>query len=159
MRCPFCGRLESRVIDSRTVNEGSSIRRRRECTECKRRFTTYEKVEEIPLLVIKRDSRREVFDRNKLIRGLVRAGEKRPVHLDTWEQLVEKVEQELRCGQEQEVPSEYIGKQVLRHLAEIDHVAYVRFASVYRHFASIDDFKEELDNLRTRGEITEEEPN
>jgi len=152
LRCPYCGYLDSRVVDSRAVDDGVCIKRRRECSSCQRRFTTFERVDEIPLLVIKRDGRREAFDRQKIMNGLIRAGKKRPVSLSTWEELVNKVEQELRCIREPEVKSEYIGKLVLHHLAGIDQVAYVRFASVYRQFASINDFKAELDNLRTREE-------
>ncbi len=147
MRCPFCGFVESKVIDSRAAEEGSSIRRRRECLQCGRRFTTYEVVEEMPLMVIKKDGRRELFDRSKLLNGLVRAFEKRPVSLDAIEALTDKVEKELRNTMEREIHSRQIGETVMRYLKEIDQVAYVRFASVYRQFADIENFKLELEAL------------
>jgi transcriptional repressor NrdR len=147
MRCPFCSFGESKVIDSRAAEEGSSIRRRRECLQCTRRFTTYEVIEESPLMVIKKDGRRELFDRTKLLNGLLRACEKRPIPLNVVETIVDKVEKELRNLMEREVSSRTIGETVMRHLKEIDQVAYVRFASVYRQFADLQNFMQELEAL------------
>lgn len=147
MRCPFCSFGESKVIDSRAAEEGSSIRRRRECLQCMRRFTTYEVVEESPLMVIKKDGRRELFDRTKLLNGLLRACEKRPIPLSVVETVVDKVEKELRNLMEREVSSRTIGETVMRHLKDIDQVAYVRFASVYRQFADLQNFMQELETL------------
>lgn len=155
MRCPFCGYGESKVIDSRAAEEGSSIRRRRECLQCVRRFTTYEMVEESPLMVIKKDGRRELFDRSKLLSGLLRACEKRPVPLNVAETLVDKVEKEIRNSMEREVSSRLVGESVMRYLKDIDQVAYVRFASVYRQFADLNNFMQELEVLMrqsTRGQ-------
>lgn len=155
MRCPFCGYGESKVIDSRAAEEGSSIRRRRECLQCVRRFTTYEMVEESPLMVIKKDGRRELFDRSKLLSGLLRACEKRPVPLNVAETLIDKVEKEIRNSMEREVSSRLIGETVMRYLKDIDQVAYVRFASVYRQFADLNNFMQELEVLMrqsTRGQ-------
>jgi len=147
VRCPFCGFLESKVIDSRATEEGGSIRRRRECLHCGRRFTTYEVVEEMPLMVIKKDGRRELFDRSKLLNGLLRAFEKRPVPLSMIESLADKVEMELRNSMEREIQTRQIGETVMRYLKEIDQIAYVRFASVYRQFADVENFKLELEAL------------
>jgi transcriptional repressor NrdR len=147
MRCPFCSYGESKVIDSRAAEEGSSIRRRRECLQCSRRFTTYEVVEESPLMVIKKDGRRELFDRTKLMNGILRATEKRPIPLSTVEAVVDKVEKQLRNLMEREVSSRSIGETVMQHLKDIDQVAYVRFASVYRQFADINNFMQELETL------------
>jgi transcriptional repressor NrdR len=147
MRCPFCSYGESKVIDSRAAEEGSSIRRRRECLQCARRFTTYEVVEESPLMVIKKDGRRELFDRTKLLNGILRACEKRPISLSVVENVVDKVEKELRNLMEREVSSRHIGETVMRHIKDIDQVAYVRFASVYRQFADINNFMQELEAL------------
>lgn len=147
MRCPFCSFGESKVIDSRAAEEGSSIRRRRECLQCARRFTTYEVIEESPLMVIKKDGRRELFDRTKLLNGILRACEKRPIPLSVVENVVDKVEKELRNLMEREVSSRAIGETVMRHLKDIDQVAYVRFASVYRQFADINNFMQELETL------------
>jgi transcriptional repressor NrdR len=147
MRCPFCSFGESKVIDSRAAEEGSSIRRRRECLQCTRRFTTYEVIEESPLMVIKKDGRRELFDRTKLLNGLLRACEKRPIPLNVVENVVDKVEKELRNLMEREVSSRTIGETVMRHLKDIDQVAYVRFASVYRQFADLQNFMQELETL------------
>ena len=155
MRCPFCGYGESKVIDSRAAEEGSSIRRRRECLQCVRRFTTYEMVEESPLMVIKKDGRRELFDRSKLLSGLLRACEKRPVPLNVAETLIDKVEKEIRNSMEREVSSRLIGETVMRYLKDIDQVAYVRLASVYRQFADLNNFMQELEVLMrqsTRGQ-------
>ncbi len=147
MRCPFCSFVESKVIDSRATEEGNSIRRRRECLSCMRRFTTYEVIEEIPLMVIKKDGRRVIFDRTKLINGLLRACEKRPISLAMVEELADKVEKEIRNTMEREISTQQIGETVMQHLKEIDQVAYVRFASVYRQFADINNFVHELEAL------------
>ncbi|WP_094605512.1 Transcriptional repressor NrdR [Sporomusa silvacetica DSM 10669] len=147
MRCPFCGAADSKVVDSRAADEGTSIRRRRECSVCVRRFTTYEVVEEIPLMVIKKDGRRERFDRSKLLGGLLKACEKRPVPVNVIETAVSKVERDLYNSVEREVSTRQIGESVMRHLKEIDQVAYVRFASVYRQFADINNFMQELELL------------
>ena len=148
MKCPFCGELEDKVIDSRLSQEGEAIRRRRECVACARRFTTYERLEEVTPLVVKKDGRREPFDRQKLLAGLQRATVKRPVSVDTVDQLVTEVERRLQeCG-EKEVPSTTIGKLVLERLQPIDDVAYVRFASVYRDFHDVDEFMNELSRLQ-----------
>lgn len=147
MRCPFCGYSESRVIDSRPTVEGNSIRRRRECGSCGKRFTTYEKVDELPLLVVKKDDRREPFDRQKLLHGLIKACQKRPVSADKLEAVVERIERELRNTVEQEVKGQYIGELVMDSLRGLDEVAYVRFASVYREFRDAESFMEELKNL------------
>lgn len=147
MRCPFCGVIDSKVVDSRAADEGNSIRRRRECSACVRRFTTYEVVEEIPLMVIKKDGRRERFDRGKLLNGLLRACEKRPVPIDAIEIAVSKVERDIYNHSEREVYTRQIGESVMQHLKEIDQVAYVRFASVYRQFADINNFVQELELL------------
>lgn len=147
MRCPFCSFAESKVIDSRAAEEGSSIRRRRECLQCARRFTTYEQVEETPLMVIKKDGGREIFDKVKLMNGLMRACEKREIPFITIETLVDRVEKEIRNSMEREVQSRYIGETVMRYLKDIDQVAYVRFASVYRQFADINNFMQELELL------------
>ncbi|MGL5514899.1 MAG: transcriptional regulator NrdR [Sporomusa sp.] len=147
MRCPFCGVVDSKVIDSRSADEGNSIRRRRECSACSRRFTTYEVVEEIPLMVIKKDGRREIFDRGKLLGGILRSCEKRPVSVAVIETTVSKIEKEIRNRIEREISTSQIGEDVMRHLKEIDQVAYVRFASVYRQFADINNFMQELELL------------
>lgn len=147
MRCLFCGSLDSKVVDSRSTEEGSAIRRRRECTVCGRRFTTYEKLDEVPLVVIKSDGRREVFDRNKIISGLLRAGVKLQIELKTFEDLVDDIERDLRNSFIKEVKSSQLGEMVLGRLRGLDEVAYVRFASVYRKFQDIQSFKNELDYL------------
>ena len=147
MRCPFCGAADSKVVDSRAADEGISIRRRRECSVCVRRFTTYEVVEEIPLMVVKKDGRRERFDRSKLLGGLLRACEKRPVPVNVIETAVSKVERDLYNSVEREVSTRQIGESVMQHLKEIDQVAYLRFASVYRQFADINNFMQELELL------------
>ena len=144
MKCPFCGYLDSKVIDSRPAEDGTTIRRRRECLECQKRFTTYEIVERTPLVVIKRDGSRQSFDRVKIINGIVRACEKRPVAMAQIEQVADEVEQELRGRLESEVQSERIGEMVMNRLKDIDEIAYVRFASVYRSFKDIHTFMEEL---------------
>ena len=153
MRCPFCQDAENKVIDSRESHEGSVTRRRRECLQCKRRFTTYERVEELYPLIVKKDGRRETFDREKLLAGLKKACEKRPVSADQLEELVVAIERLLQGTGEKEVPSSVIGEEVMRRLHTLDEVAYVRFASVYRSFRDISEFMEELKDLlsdRTR---------
>jgi transcriptional repressor NrdR len=150
LRCPFCGFAESKVVDSRAAEEGNSIRRRRECLSCIRRFTTYEIIEALPLMVVKKDGRREMFDRAKLLHGLVRASDKRSISLSEMEALVDKVEKEIRNTMEREVPTKEIGEIVMRYLKEIDQVAYVRFASVYREFADINNFMHELEVLMSQ---------
>lgn len=147
MRCPYCGLCDTRVIDSRPTEEGNAVRRRRECIGCGRRFTTYEKIEELPLIVIKKDGRRETFDRNKILAGLYKACEKRPVSTARLEQIVDEIEFHLRNQLCTEVESQQIGEMVMDRLAAVDEVAYVRFASVYRQFADIIRFRQELDKL------------
>jgi transcriptional repressor NrdR len=148
LRCPFCDYHDSKVIDSRAAEEGNSIRRRRECLQCARRFTTYEMVEDLPLRVIKKDGRRMAFDRSKILNGLMKACEKRPISLKTLEETTDKVEKELRNSMEREIPSRVIGEVLMKYLRELDHVAYVRFASVYREFTDIDNFMDELESLK-----------
>ena len=147
MRCPYCGYEESKVIDSRPTDEGERIRRRRECLKCAKRFTTYEIIETVPLIVIKKDKSRETFDRNKLLNGLLRACEKRPVALDTLEIAVDEIESKLQNSLDREIPSSLIGTYAMDKLKELDEVAYVRFASVYRQFKDINTFMEELSKL------------
>ena len=140
MKCPFCGTNDSKVIDSRPAEEGTTIRRRRECLSCKKRFTTYEVIERMPLVVVKRDGSRQSFDKVKLINGMVRACEKRPVTLSQLEAIAESIEQELQSGVEREISSADIGEMVMVRLKDVDEVAYVRFASVYRSFKDINSF-------------------
>lgn len=147
MKCPYCGCIESRVIDSRSTDEGGAIRRRRECTCCEKRFTTYEKLEESPIIVVKRDGSRQIFDRTKILNGLVYAGGKRKIPLSVFEELVDDLERELRNSFHHEVASDEIGRRVLAKLRDIDEVAYVRFASVYHKFKDIDDFKKALADM------------
>ena len=147
MKCPFCGYSESKVIDSRPAEEGSTIRRRRECLACQKRFTTYEIIEHLPLVVVKRDGSRQTFDRVKLINGMVRACEKRPVTLAQLEKIADEIEQELQSALEREISTVDIGEMVMRRMKEVDEVAYVRFASVYRSFKDINTFMEELTKL------------
>ncbi|MGI6097669.1 MAG: transcriptional regulator NrdR [Dethiobacteria bacterium] len=147
MKCVFCGALESKVVDSRLIQGGEAIRRRRECKSCEKRFTTYEKAEEIPIVVIKRDGRREVFDRNEIINGLLLAGQKRPIPLDVFNSLVDELEQELRSSYKSEIDTDEIGVLILSKLLEIDEIAYVRFASIFRQFKDINAFKEELEKV------------
>ena len=149
MKCPFCGYSDSKVIDSRPAEEGSTIRRRRECLACQKRFTTYEIIERLPLVVIKRDGSRQSFDKVKLINGMVRACEKRPVSLSQLEAIADEIEQELQSGLEREVRTVDIGEMVMARLKDVDEVAYVRFASVYRSFKDINTFMEELSKLLT----------
>lgn len=147
MRCPYCHHTDSRVLESRTSEDHSTIRRRRECPSCLKRFTTYEKIEMAPLLVIKKDNRREEFSRDKLLRGILKACEKRPVAVEAVERLVDDIEREVRTGYEKEVPAERIGESVMEKLRELDAVAYVRFASVYRQFRDVESFAQEILNL------------
>ncbi len=147
MKCRYCGHSESKVIDSRPTEEGASIRRRRECLGCGKRFTTYEIVETIPIIVVKKDKSREAFDRNKLLTGLLRACEKRPVSVSTLEGVVDEIEATLHNSLEREVTSTQIGELVMDKLKDIDEVSYVRFASVYRQFKDINTFFEELNKL------------
>ncbi len=147
MKCPYCGTQDSRVLDSRATREGAAIRRRRECNGCANRFTTMEKIEEEPLVVVKRDGRRELFDGNKVLQGLLRAGQKRNIPLATWQHLAESLEQELRSNYAREIAAGEIGEFVLEKLRQIDEVAYVRFASVYRQFPDIETFKTELEKM------------
>ena len=147
MRCPYCNYSESKVIDSRPAEEGTTIRRRRECLSCGKRFTTYEIIERLPLLVIKRDGSRQSFDRMKVIGGMVKACEKRPVPVDQIERVADEIEQELQSSLEREVSSAQIGEMIMDRLKDLDQVAYVRFASVYRQFKDINTFLEELNKL------------
>ena len=147
MKCPYCSYGESRVIDSRPTDEGERIRRRRECLKCGKRFTTYEVIETVPVVVIKKDRSRETFDRNKLLNGLLRACEKRPVSLDTLENVVDEIQNTLQNSLEREVPSSRIGEYAMDRLKDIDEVAYVRFASVYRQFKDVHSFMEERSRL------------
>jgi transcriptional repressor NrdR len=147
MRCPFCGCEESKVIDSRPTDEGERIRRRRECLKCVKRFTTYEIIETVPVIVIKKDKSREAFDRDKLFRGILRACEKRMVSIDTVDKAVNEIELSLQNSLDREVTSMQIGEYAMQKLKDIDEVAYVRFASVYRHFKDINTFMEELEKL------------
>ena len=148
MKCPFCAHLESKVVDSRPADEGASIRRRRECLSCHKRFTTYETMESLPLMVIKKDGSRQSFDRNKVMAGLIRACEKRPVSYNAMEAMVNEIEQVLQNQMEREVSSAEIGELVMERLKKTDEVAYVRFASVYRQFKDINTFMNELSKLR-----------
>ena len=147
MKCPFCGHEEDKVVDSRASSDGVAIRRRRECLACGKRFTTYEHVEEQPLMVIKKDGRREPFDRHKVLAGLVKACEKRPVSMDDLERLVDELERELSQQFEREAPSREVGERVMKRLHALDPVAYVRFASVYREFKDVEQFMRELKDL------------
>lgn len=147
MKCPFCGFLESKVIDSRPAEEGTTIRRRRECLACQKRFNTYETIEHLPLVVVKRDGSRQQFDRIKLINGMVRACEKRPVTLSQLEKIADEIEQELQSALEREVSTVEIGEMVMKRIKLVDEVAYVRFASVYRSFKDINTFMDELTKL------------
>ena len=147
MKCPYCGYSESRVIDSRPTDEGERIRRRRECLKCAKRFTTYEVIENVPIVVIKKDKSRETFDRSKLLNGLLRACEKRPVSVDTLERIVDEIETLLQNSLDREVSSQRIGTYAMEKLKSVDEVAYVRFASVSRQFKDITSFMEELSKI------------
>jgi transcriptional repressor NrdR len=147
MRCSYCGFLESKVIDSRESKKGISIRRRRECLSCKRRFTTYEKVEEIPYMVVKKDGTRQPFDAQKLLRGMMRACEKRPIQISQLEEIVEEIESLLQERPDREIAVAEVGELVMDRLKALDKVAYVRFASVYREFGDLAEFRRELEDL------------
>ena len=154
MKCPFCGYAESKVMDSRPTDEGSRIRRRRECLQCGKRFTTYEIIESLPVIVVKRDKSREAFDRDKLLTGMLRACQKRPVSIETLEKVIDDIEAQIQNSLEREVTSRRIGEYAMEKLKDIDEVAYVRFASVYREFKDINSFHEEISRLMSgeRGE-------
>ncbi|MEJ8554975.1 transcriptional regulator NrdR [Tepidibacter sp. Z1-5] len=147
MKCPYCSFLQSRVIDSRPTDEGTSIRRRRECESCKKRFTTYEKIEYVRLVVIKKDGNRESFDRSKIINGIIKACEKRPVSIDQIENIVDQIEYNINKNMFKEIETKKIGELVMEKLKNIDEVSYVRFASVYRHFKDINTFVQELEKI------------
>jgi transcriptional repressor NrdR len=147
MRCPYCSHLESKVIDSRESKKGLSIRRRRECLACERRFTTYEKIEEIPYMIVKKDGTRQLFDRQKLLRGMLKACEKRPIPVGRLEEIVEELESRLQERTDKEMKASEVGQLVMDRLRDLDKVAYVRFASVYREFRDVIEFKHELDGL------------
>jgi len=153
MKCPFCGYKEDRVVDSRSTNEGAAIRRRRECLKCGRRFTTFESLEMIPLMVVKKDGRREAFDRNKILQGLLKSCQKRPVSVKQLEQIVAGVERALLRKFDTEVPSQAIGELVMERLSKVDDVAYVRFASVYRQFKDVNQFMQELKDVLKKRRI------
>lgn len=147
MKCPFCGHLEDKVVDSRLSTDGEAIRRRRECEECGRRFTSYERVEEIMPMVVKKDGRREPFDRLKVLSGLKKACEKRPISVGTLERVVDDIEKKLIESSDKEIPSSVVGEEIMKRLHELDEVAYVRFASVYREFKDINEFMNQLKDL------------
>ena len=147
MKCPYCEHLDSKVIDSRPTDEGQAIRRRRECIECGKRFTTYERIEEIPKIVVKRDGNREVYNRNKLFNGILKSCEKRPISISTIEKIVDEIEKTLYNSMEKEITSVEIGEMVMNKLKDIDEVAYVRFASVYRRFKDSNSFMKELKKI------------
>jgi transcriptional repressor NrdR len=151
MKCPYCGHLGDKVVDSRESKEGEAIRRRRECLECGRRFTSYERIDEIPYMVVKKDGRRERFERQKLVGGLLKACEKRPVSVPALEAIADRIEARLQESSEREIATDEIGATVMSALKQLDKVAFVRFASVYRNFRDLDEFKDELNALlRTR---------
>ena len=148
MKCPFCNHPEDRVIDSRESEDGFSVRRRRECMGCAKRFTTYEQMEKIPVMVIKKDNRREQFSKDKILKGLLHACEKRPISIDKLQEIVESVETKIQSDMKKEIASKEIGEMVMAELQKIDKVAYVRFASVYREFQDVEDFSEQLSALK-----------
>lgn len=157
MKCPFCSHVESKVIDSRVSTASDVTRRRRECEKCGRRFTTYERVEEVLPLLVKRDGRREMFDRQKVLAGMRRACEKRPISLEQIEQCVDQIERDLIDSGDKEVPATSVGERVMKHLRKLDDIAYVRFASVYRSFRDLDEFRAELEKIaQDRGEPAKE---
>jgi len=152
MKCPFCGYLEDKGVDSREAKDGDAIRRRRECLQCSRRFTSYERIDEIPYMVVKKDGKREIFERNKIMAGLLRACEKRPISSSQLESIVDSVEKFVQDSTDRELPTSEMGKVIMRRLKELDKVAYVRFASVYLEFEDVSEFMTELKNLvRARG--------
>jgi len=150
MKCPFCGEIDNKVIDSRVSKDGSVIRRRRECLLCTRRFTTYEHIEEIPIMIIKKDGRREVFNREKVRSGIKKACEKRDISMNLIEEHVDEIERDLRETGEKEIPSSVIGEKIMAALHDLDDIAYVRFASVYREFKDVNDFVSELKSLLSK---------
>jgi len=150
MKCPFCQDLDSRVIDSRLSKDGDIIRRRRECGHCQRRFTTYEQVEEIPVVIVKKDGRRENYSRDKVRRGILRACEKRNISINLIDHFLQELERDLREADEKEISSRIVGEKVMARLHQLDDIAYVRFASVYREFKDVNDFVDELKNMLTR---------
>ena len=150
MKCPFCGEIDNKVIDSRVSKDGSVIRRRRECLLCTRRFTTYEHIEEIPIMIIKKDGRREVFNRGKVRSGIKKACEKRDISMNLIEEHVDEIERDLRETGEKEIPSSAIGEKIMAALHDLDDIAYVRFASVYREFKDVNDFVSELKSLLSK---------
>lgn len=150
MKCPYCGEIDNKVIDSRLGKEGNVIRRRRECLECSRRFTTYEHIEEIPIMIIKKDGRREVFSRDKIRSGIKKACEKRNISMNIIEDFIDDIERDLRETGEKEIPSTDLGEKIMIKLHEMDDVAYVRFASVYREFKDVNDFVSELKGLLSK---------
>ncbi len=147
MKCPFCNNYESKVVDSRPTEEGCAIRRRRECNSCKKRFTTYEKIEETPLIIVKKDGNRESYNKDKILSGIIKACEKRPVSFEQMEKMISSIEKTLQNKLEKEIYSKYIGELIMNHLKTLDEVAYVRFASVYRQFKDINTFVDELTKL------------
>lgn len=147
MKCPYCSSLDSKVVDSRPTDDGQVIRRRRECINCKQRITTYEKIEEIPIIIVKKDGNRESYNRMKVLNGIIRACEKRPVSMDQMERLIDQIEIRMHSSMEKEIHSELIGELVMSGLKDLDEVAYVRFASVYRQFKDINTFINELTKL------------
>ncbi len=159
MNCPFCGHLEDKVVDSREAKDGNSIRRRRECLECGRRFTSYERIDEIPYMVVKKDGKREPFDRNKILAGLLRACEKRPISAPQLESIVDSVEKSVQDSPDRESPTSDLGKVIMKRLKELDKVAYVRFASVYLEFEDVSEFMNELKYLvRSREKTPKRKP-
>ena len=153
MKCPFCGFEDSKVVESRSADDGIKIRRRRECLNCLKRFTTYEYVENVPLIVVKRDSTREDFDHNKLMGGILKSCNKRPISVDKIEQMTNCIEQKLLNDFEKEVSSKAIGEMVMKQLSQVDEVAYIRFASVYKHFKDVDTFMYELKSFLNHNDI------
>ncbi len=153
MKCPYCGVNHDRVVDSRSMSDGVSIRRRRECLTCDHRFTTYERVEEIPLMIIKKDERREHFDRGKIFRSIRVACQKRPISEEQIQEMTADIEQQLYMIQDREIPSSVIGEAIMKKLRDLDQVAYVRFASVYRQFKDLKQFQEELSELMSKGKV------
>lgn len=147
MKCPYCEYFESKVVDSRPTDEGQAIRRRRECIKCNKRFTTYEKIEEIPIIVVKKDGNRQAFDRNKVLNGIIKSCEKRPVTMSEIENIVDDIEKTLSNSLEKEVTSVEIGEHIMNKLKDVDEVSYVRFASVYRQFKDVNSFMEELKKI------------
>lgn len=149
MRCPYCDYEDSKVVDSRPTDEGQTIRRRRECIRCEKRFTTYEKIERVPIVVVKKDGTRQSYDRNKILNGMIRACEKRPVSLSELEKSVDNIEKKIHNSLDKEINSKDLGELVMVELKELDEVAYVRFASVYRQFKDINSFMEEIKNIQS----------